>query len=151
MTQSTVTLKREEHRHQQVLSIYSARRIPVENPLLSRLITKMSSEPVKTLSRDQIQRAKPNLPELNAIVRDLKATYSSSKKMWWLPWNRATVNTVYTAFKGKAWVDYTALRAEDKAAPAQLPVSNTPPVLGNRMLWHAGGQIQRGDAPLLGV
>ena len=75
MSKATVILKREEHRNQQVLSIYT-----------------------------------PNTEPFNSIVRKLKATYSATKKMWWLAWDKGTVNTAFKAFKDVAFVDYSALK-----------------------------------------
>ena len=47
---------------------------------------------------------------LNATVKKLGAKWSASKKMWWLPWDKAVVNKAFKAFKGKAMVDYSALK-----------------------------------------
>jgi len=52
----------------------------------------------------------PNEKIINSIVRKLSATYSVTKKMWWLPWSKEVTNTAYRAFKGKAMVDYSALK-----------------------------------------
>lgn len=52
----------------------------------------------------------PNAEPFNSIVRKLGCTYSSSKKMWWLPWSKQITNTAYRAFKGSAFVDYSALK-----------------------------------------
>jgi hypothetical protein len=54
----------------------------------------------------------PNSEPFNTIVRKLKATYSSSKRMWWLPWSKEITNTAFKAFKGLALVDYSSLKAE---------------------------------------
>ena len=56
----------------------------------------------------------PNQEPFNTLVRQLNATYSASKKMWWLPFEKQVVNTAYRAFKGSAWVDYSALKVEEK-------------------------------------
>lgn len=78
-------MKKEEHRQQQVLSIYA-----------------------------------PNKEPFNSIVRRLKAKYSSTKKMWWLPYEKQTVNTAYRAFKGSAWVDYSALKVQKETDAAKV-------------------------------
>lgn len=54
----------------------------------------------------------PKDEALNVVAKQLKATYSNTKKMWWIPFEKQTVNTAYRAFNGKAWVDYSALREE---------------------------------------
>lgn len=46
---------------------------------------------------------------LNAIAKKLGARWSNTRKMWWLTYDRHVVNTVFTAFKDVAWVDYSAL------------------------------------------
>ena len=46
---------------------------------------------------------------LNTIAKELSATYSSTKKMWWLPRSKQIVNTAYRAFKGSAWVDCSSI------------------------------------------
>ena len=74
MQQHTVILKKEQHREQDVLSIYM-----------------------------------PQNAELNAIVKKLGAHYSTTKRMWWLPWNSYVGYSSSMAFKGKAWVDYSQL------------------------------------------
>lgn len=79
MEHPTVTLKKEVHRNQLVLSIYT-----------------------------------PNAEPFNTLVRQLKATYSASKRMWWLPYGKDVVNVVFKAFKEVAWVDYTALQQKGK-------------------------------------
>lgn len=53
----------------------------------------------------------PNAEPFNSIVRKLGCTYSVTKKTWWLPFEKQVVNTAYVAFKGKAWVDYSAVEA----------------------------------------
>ena len=55
----------------------------------------------------------PNKEPFNSIVRKLGSTYSASKKMWWLPFEKQMVNTAYKAFKGKAWVDYSGLKQNE--------------------------------------
>ena len=70
----------------------------------------------KELHRNQLVLSiyAPNAEPFNSIVRSLKATYSSSKKMWWLPWSKTITNTAFSAFKGIALVDYSALKVQDQ-------------------------------------
>lgn len=51
----------------------------------------------------------PNAEPFNGIVRKLKATYSVTKKAWWLPYSKESVNRAFDAFKEVAWVDYSAI------------------------------------------
>lgn len=88
MSKATVIFKREEHRNQQVLSIYT-----------------------------------PNTEPFNSIVRKLKATYSATKKMWWLAWDKGTVNTAFKAFKDVAFVDYSAIKSENEKREKQKGTS----------------------------
>jgi integrase/recombinase XerD len=74
MQQHTVVLKKEQHKDQDILSMYM-----------------------------------PKNAELNAIVKKLGAHYSTTKRMWWLPWNSYVGYSSSMAFKGKAWVDYSQL------------------------------------------
>lgn len=82
MASTTVIFKHEQHRNNDVLSIYA-----------------------------------PNAEPFNTIVRQLKSTYSSSKKMWWLPWSKEVTNTAFKAFKGKAMVDYSAITTQKETLP----------------------------------
>ena len=66
----------------------------------------------------------PNKEPFNAIVRKLGCTYSSTKKMWWLPWGKQVTNTAYRAFKGSAFVDYSALKAVRKGENAEKEIRN---------------------------
>ncbi|MCB9205570.1 MAG: site-specific integrase [Flavobacteriales bacterium] len=79
MAAPQVVFRKEVHRQQLVLSIYS-----------------------------------PNSEPFNGIVRKLNATYSASKKMWWLPYGKDMVNVAFKAFKDVAWVDYSALQRKEK-------------------------------------
>ena len=53
--------------------------------------------------------------ELNAIAKKLGGKYSATKRAWWLPWSKQVVNTAYKAYKGTAWVDYSALKVENES------------------------------------
>lgn len=73
----------------------------------------------------------PNTEPFNSIVRKLGSTYSATKKMWWLPWGKSTTNTAYMAFKGTAWVDYSAIQTKRhveriETKPRHLIDSSTP-------------------------
>ncbi|MBL4585495.1 MAG: phage integrase N-terminal SAM-like domain-containing protein, partial [Flavobacteriales bacterium] len=57
---------------------------------------------------------------LNAIAKKLGARYSATKKMWWLPWKKQTVNTTFKAFKAKTRVDYSALKTETNAPSSSV-------------------------------
>ena len=56
----------------------------------------------------------PNQEPFNSVVRSLNARYSSTKKMWWLPWSKEMTNTAFKAFKDKATVDYSALKVGEE-------------------------------------
>lgn len=58
----------------------------------------------------------PNKEPFNCIVRELGATYSVTKKMWWLPYSKQSVAAAFDAYKEQAWVDYSALELESKRA-----------------------------------
>jgi integrase/recombinase XerD len=47
---------------------------------------------------------------LNGIAKGLNAKYSVTKKMWHLPYSKASVNKEFEAFKDVAWVDYSAIQ-----------------------------------------
>lgn len=110
MEHPTVTLKKEVHRNQLVLSIYT-----------------------------------PNAEPFNTLVRQLKATYSASKKMWWLPYGKNVVNVVFKAFKEVAWVDYSALNSP---RPPQAEASpSLPKREGVVERSETGGEFRARTAP----
>lgn len=47
---------------------------------------------------------------LNQIAKQIGARYSVTKKMWHLPYSKASVNRAFEAYKEKAWVDYSAIK-----------------------------------------
>ena len=77
MDRPTVTFRKEEHRNQQVLSMYS-----------------------------------PKNDELIRTAKRLNAKYSATKRMWWLPYSKESVNQAFEAYKEKAWVDYSAIQTK---------------------------------------
>ena len=59
---------------------------------------------------------------LNGIAKRIGAKYSATKKMWWLPYSKTSVNKAFDAFKEVAWVDYSAIqtkRHSDRAKGAE--------------------------------
>lgn len=58
------------------------------------------------------------------LIRQVKSlpgvTWSQSRKFWYVPAKGFKLNEVFNAFRGLAWVDYTALRSGK-----ETPVSNT--------------------------
>ncbi len=52
--------------------------------------------------------------QLNGIAKQLNATYSNTKKMWWLAFSKQSVNKAFEAFQSIAWVDYSALKTEKR-------------------------------------
>lgn len=53
--------------------------------------------------------------KLNGIAKELNATYSSSKRMWWLPYSKESVNQAFAAYRDHdVWVDYTAIATKEK-------------------------------------
>ncbi len=58
--------------------------------------------------------------ELIAVARALGARWSNQRKVWHLPNGSDTLKTVFAAYKGKAWVDYSALK--------RTPRKEKPPV-----------------------
>jgi hypothetical protein len=90
MQQHTVVLKKEQHKDQDILSMYM-----------------------------------PKNAELNAIVKKLGAHYSTTKRMWWLPWNSYVGYSSSMAFKGKAWVDYSQLPKVVKRVAKRDSETNT--------------------------
>lgn len=56
---------------------------------------------------------------LNGIAKQIGAKYSATKKMWHLPYSREAVAKAFDAYKGTAWVDYSALQAKEKRKTEQ--------------------------------
>lgn len=59
---------------------------------------------------------------LNGIAKRIGAKYSATKKMWWLPYSKTSVNKAFDAFKEVAWVDYSAIQTKhhsDRAKGAE--------------------------------
>lgn len=85
----------------------------------------------------------PNAEPFNTIVRNLGCTYSATKKMWWLPWSKEVTNTAFRAFKGKAMVDYSALKAQEKGETSLVSLRNeASPRAINETLHASGKQSQ---------
>ena len=60
---------------------------------------------------------------LNTIAKELGARYSASKRMWWLPQKEGLVNTVFNAYRGTAFLDYSAVvktKSKDAASKASV-------------------------------
>lgn len=62
----------------------------------------------------------PNAQPFNNIVRKLNARYSSTKKMWWLKFDKQAVNRAFMAIKPFAYVDYSALKTSKPIAKAKV-------------------------------
>lgn len=71
--------------------------------------------------KDALSIYAPNAEPFNSIVRKLKATYSRSKRMWWLPFSKTVTNKVFKAFQPFAFVDYSALKAAQTEAIQKAP------------------------------
>jgi len=70
----------------------------------------------------------PEDAELNTIANKLGARYSTIRQMWWLPRGKFVTHNAYTAFKGKAWVDYSQLpklNTTEKAPSQKQQVETT--------------------------
>ncbi len=79
----------------------------------------------------------PKDQQLIDAAKAAGARWSNTHQCWYMPGGRATVSTVFNAFRGKAWVDYSALKTpakepsaiHAKAAPspnmAALPLAAT--------------------------
>jgi site-specific recombinase XerD len=67
----------------------------------------------------------PNEKIINNIVQKLSATYSVTKKMWWLPWSKEVTNIAYRAFKEVTWVDYSALKKEKREKNTEVRPSRS--------------------------
>jgi integrase/recombinase XerD len=57
--------------------------------------------------------------ELKELVKSLGAKWSSTQKCWWILNNPKNLNALVLNAKGKAWIDYTALKNENKKPPAR--------------------------------
>ncbi|MCF8278639.1 MAG: site-specific integrase [Flavobacteriales bacterium] len=95
---------------------------------------------------DVLSMYMPQNAGLNEVAKKLGGTYSSSKKMWWLPWSKQITNTAFRAFKGKATVDYSALRVEKKEKNEEKEKggvslrNEAPPIATNEPLRSSGKQ-----------
>ncbi|MBX2978654.1 MAG: tyrosine-type recombinase/integrase [Flavobacteriales bacterium] len=69
--------------------------------------------------------------ELMAIAKGLGARWSRTHRVWHLPHGPRTVAQVFAAYKGKAWVDYTALKRpeEHRADPTAIQKPQRPIVV----------------------
>lgn len=52
--------------------------------------------------------------ELIAIAKSISCRYSAQNKCWLLPRSSQNLNRLFTAYKGKAWLDITAIENEPK-------------------------------------
>jgi len=59
------------------------------------------------------------------IIRPFNVKWSSTHKAWYLPWSKAALHEVFEALKGKAWVDYSRLKAPVSMPkrPTRLPIN----------------------------
>jgi site-specific recombinase XerD len=57
--------------------------------------------------------------EIKELVKSLGAKWSSTQKCWWILNNPKNLNALVLNAKGKAWIDYTALKNENKKPPAR--------------------------------
>ena len=63
----------------------------------------------------------PKDPQLITAAKAAGAQWSNTHQCWYVPGGRATVSTVFNAFRGKAWVDYSALKDPSKEPAAMHP------------------------------
>ena len=75
--------------------------------------------------------------KLNGIAKELNATYSSSKRMWWLPYSKESVNQAFTAYRDHdVWVDYTAIKSKKgKKEEAVITVTPSKKKDLNKIVW----------------
>ncbi|MCB0785370.1 MAG: hypothetical protein KDC02_14330, partial [Flavobacteriales bacterium] len=59
--------------------------------------------------------------DLIAAAKAAGARWSNTHKCWHVPNGREQVAAVFNAFKGKAWVDYSGLKAETNEPAAARP------------------------------
>lgn len=81
----------------------------------------------------------PLHPKLNQTAKKLGARWSSSKKMWWLAWDKAIVNKAFKALRDDAWVDYSALKSSREKGETNKWKEERP-----RRIWDkkkAGGSV----------
>lgn len=83
-------------------------------------------KPTVTFKREQHREQSvlslymPKDDALNATAKRLEAKYSTTKKMWWLPFSKKAVNKAFDAYKEMAWVDYSALQQKEKGEKDKL-------------------------------
>lgn len=94
------------------------------------------NQPVVTLKREMHRNADvlsmymQRDDALNGIAKDLNARYSSSKRMWHIPYDGKSVNKVFEAYKGKAYVDYSSLNK-----PTEGPKNETKHAQASTTVW----------------
>ncbi|MCW5898634.1 MAG: tyrosine-type recombinase/integrase [Flavobacteriales bacterium] len=67
--------------------------------------------------------------ELITVAKELGARWSNTRKVWHVPNGSDTLKTVFAAYKGRAWVDYSALRNNShQAKPKPIPAAPPPMV-----------------------
>lgn len=78
--------------------------------------------PLQFEGKEHITLHFPYDASLIAIAKDLRASWSASFRCWHLPNGRGRLAEVFNAYKGKAWVDYSAMKGKPKpAAPVPRP------------------------------
>ena len=93
-------------------------------------VSKQRSVVLSAIVHDGERRIALQFPydaELIAVAKQLGARWSNTRKHWHLANGRDVLKNVFAAYKGKAWVDYSAL----KSAPKEASTAETapPPVL----------------------
>jgi site-specific recombinase XerD len=84
-------------------------------------------EPLEHRGQRRVALRIPNEDALTAIARDLGAEWSRTLRIWHLPHEASTVGRVFDAYKGKAWVDYSAMKKVPLAASPSVPRAAGPP------------------------
>lgn len=84
-------------------------------------------EPLEHRGQRRVALRIPNEGTLTAIARELGAVWSRTLRTWHLPHEASTVGKVFEAYKGKAWVDYSAMRKGSLAAPTVTARNCAPP------------------------
>lgn len=69
----------------------------------------------------------PKDERLITAAKAAGAQWSNTHQCWYVPGGRATVSTVFNAFRGKAWVDYSALKTPAKESDSIRPKAGPSP------------------------
>ncbi|MBL7940723.1 MAG: tyrosine-type recombinase/integrase [Flavobacteriales bacterium] len=84
-------------------------------------------EPLSHRDGPRVALKFPHDAELIAIAQALGARWSRTHRVWHLPPGPKTVPQVFAAYKGKAWVDYAAMKATPTPRPTPPPERTAKP------------------------